>query len=425
MKRFTKLISFGGLICLFCSLPVRGQDISDLVVIHGFASQGYYQTTNNNFLIANSKEGSFEFSEVALTIMAMPSDRFRVGIQFFGRDLGDQGNNNITVDWAYGDYRWRDFLGVRFGRIKVPVSLYNTVRDIDIARVPILLPQANYWELMRDFDLAVNGISLHGNLPLDFLGEFDYEVYWGDVNIPDAGMTFFQNSFYQAGNGIATGMSFTPGVISASYEGSSDEKIRLYDLRGFLATWNTPISGLKLGYALMRQQLDMSLKLHINITTGDPANPITVPSTVPMEGEYDVGHDNFFAEYSLGNLMLTGEYRTMFMNKIGASEITREAYYGMVSYRFTDKFTVSSYYSEFYPDIDDKDGASLSAANKDKFEAWQKDICLTTRFDLTPHWVLKLEYHSLNGTGQITEINNQNGFKKNWSIMAVKSTFHF
>ena len=33
------------------------------------------------------------------------------------------------------------------------------------------------------------------------------------------------------------------------------------------------------------------------------------------------------------------------------------------------------------------------------FFAWQKDHCLAVRYDVSDHWLLKLEHHLVDGTG--------------------------
>ena len=93
------------LMILTMSVPVIGQKFADDIQIHGFVSQGFWKTTKNNYLVDNSKEGSFEFNDMALTLLSSPSDRLIIGLQLNGRDLGTEFNNNITLDLAYGDYR--------------------------------------------------------------------------------------------------------------------------------------------------------------------------------------------------------------------------------------------------------------------------------------------------------------------------------
>ena len=105
---------------------------------HGFVSQGYIRTTDNNYLARSaSSRGSFEFSEVGLNFTQPLGEHLRAGVQLFARDLGPLGNYDIKADWFYLDYRWTDALGLRAGRIKLPCGLYNEINDIDSARVPL------------------------------------------------------------------------------------------------------------------------------------------------------------------------------------------------------------------------------------------------------------------------------------------------
>src|SRR5262249_32905537 len=127
--------------------------------VHGFISPGFIVSTDNNYL-SESKHGSFKLSEVGLNFTKPLTETLRAGIQLFARDLGRSGNYSAKFDWYYLDYRWRDWLGIRAGRVKVPFGLYNDINDIDPARVPILLPQSVYPVTNRDFLLAQTGGEL-------------------------------------------------------------------------------------------------------------------------------------------------------------------------------------------------------------------------------------------------------------------------
>ncbi|MCP4346113.1 MAG: hypothetical protein GY795_11385, partial [Desulfobacterales bacterium] len=76
-------------------------DISD-ITIHGFASTGYMVSSDNNFLLP-SKDGSFEFNEIGINFTTSVAENIRVGLQFYSFDLGDIGNNNVKLDWAFLD----------------------------------------------------------------------------------------------------------------------------------------------------------------------------------------------------------------------------------------------------------------------------------------------------------------------------------
>ena len=133
MKRKNLFIFLGTLFfgVILCFGPVKAQDIQ----IHGFASQGYIWSDHNNYL-ADSEDGTAEFNEAAINFQGRLTDNLRAGVQLFAKDLGDYGNNMVTLDWAYGDYRFEDWLGVRFGRVKRYSGLYGETRDYDMLRVP-------------------------------------------------------------------------------------------------------------------------------------------------------------------------------------------------------------------------------------------------------------------------------------------------
>jgi len=132
-------------------------EIGENLFLNGFVSQGYLNTSENNYLVPRSVNGTAAFTEAAITLSARPMDRLRVGIQFLGRNFGDAGNDQVVIDWAYGDYRWKDQLGFLAGKVKLPFGLYNEGRDVDMLRTSIFLPQSVYNEKQRDFILAYEG----------------------------------------------------------------------------------------------------------------------------------------------------------------------------------------------------------------------------------------------------------------------------
>ncbi|NDY73735.1 hypothetical protein DO021_18555 [Desulfobacter hydrogenophilus] len=153
------------------------------VDIHGFISQGFIISDEYNYLAHNSTDGSFEYNEVGINFSKELTEQLRLGIQLFSRDIGDAGNNKVTIDWAYGDYRFKDWLGFRAGRIKLPLGLYNETRDIDMLRTNIVIPQSIYPDLLRDTVIAANGVSLYGTIDLSSVGSLEYQAIAGQVNI--------------------------------------------------------------------------------------------------------------------------------------------------------------------------------------------------------------------------------------------------
>jgi len=159
------------------------QESENPVKVHGFMGQSFILTQGNEYLVANSEKGSHELNEVGLTITSQISPKFRVGFQLLSRDFGDMDNNKTQLDWAFADYRYKDYLGVRFGRVKLPYGLYNEGRDTDILRPMVFLPQSVYDENYRPYLLAYQGTGIYGNYSNDLIGSFDYNIYSGGMNL--------------------------------------------------------------------------------------------------------------------------------------------------------------------------------------------------------------------------------------------------
>ncbi|OQX27311.1 MAG: hypothetical protein BWK80_05950 [Desulfobacteraceae bacterium IS3] len=375
------------------------------IEIHGFASTGYMKSDGNNFLLP-SKEGSFEFNEAGINFATSLADSLRIGLQFYSYDLGEIGNNDTKLDWAFLDYHWKDSLGIRLGKIKTPHGLYNEIQDYDMLRTSVLLPQSVYHKYFREIMISFEGAEIYGKIPMKSAGKLEYDLFAGTMNIESDG-------------GIAK------KIISLN---SMEFKDARFDYAaGGRIKWRTPIDGLML--AATAYQFDVTYK------TEATAAPVTITIEMP-ESVISV----FSAEYSKGNLTLAGEYYRLNMDRTFTQDMSAlgmpnpppvenntviEAYYGQISYRFTDWFEAGTYYSVYYPDKNDRDGANQVALGNPDYAGWQKDWALSARFDITDFWLVKLELHVMNGAAMCVETDNPDGYEENWTLFAIKTTFNF
>jgi len=229
------------------------------VDIHGFISQGFLASSEYNYLAHNSTDGSFEYNEMGINFSKQLSDKLRIGAQFFARDLGDAANNKVTLDWAYGDYRFKDWLGLRAGRIKRPLGLYNEIRDFDMLRTSIVLPQGIYNDLYRDNGIALNGVGLYGNVDLGAVGDLEYQALAGAIN-----------SDADSGVGKYTNANLAP------YGGELDGNLIFDTAYNGAIRWQTPLSGLKLAYSIASANVYTPIIFTVTIP-GVPL-PIEVPA---------------------------------------------------------------------------------------------------------------------------------------------------
>jgi hypothetical protein len=370
-----------------------------VVDVHAFVSQGFIKSTDNQYL-AKSKRGSFEFSEVGVNLTRALGDNLRVGVQFFTRDLGPIGNYRARFDWFNLDYHFFDWLGVRAGRTKLPYGLYNETSDIDAARVPVLLPQSVYPTASRDALLAQTGIELYGYIALGAAGALDYRLYGGTLYL-DLG----DSSTARFGN------LEVPYVIGAR------------------AMWLTPLPGLQLGGTVQALRFD---GVYTPSGPGDPtlaglAQGRLIPADYAGPIAFRIPARFWLAslEYSLGDLSLASEYgRTLADIDItvpgpaSPPVQTSESFYVMGSYRVAPWLNPGAYYSIRFPDVNDRHGR----------EAYQHDVALTLRFDLTQNWLLKVETHYMHGTAGLDAALNgaaPSTLEKDWAVLLLKTTAYF
>lgn len=354
------------------------------VAIHGFASQGFILTTGNDYIAPDSTSGSFQFSEAGINFTADVGDKLSIGAQAFAQNIAQGGNFTFKADWFYVGYRWRDWLGVRAGRLKIPFGLYNEVNDIDAARAPILLPQSVYPLQGREFLFSQTGGELYGFVRSDAAGGLEYRLYGGTIFIDPA-------------------LLLPPGT-------TLDLQLHVRYVAGGRLFWETPLDGLVIGASALASQLD------VTVFTGG-----MVAGTVQDHAVLTTGS----AEYAFRKLRLTAEYGLWHVRQdsdLPGSTYTRtsERSYAMASYRVKPWLQPTAYYALYFPDISNRGGGAALR---------QDDVAVSLRFDLTPHWLLKLEGHYMSGTADLVPPITVSPPPANpadrWGVFLVKTTGYF
>lgn len=356
-----------------------------MIETHGFVSQGLLKSTGNNYL-ADSKRGSFEMTEMGVNFTATLTERLRVGMQIFSRKLGPVGNFDAKADWFYLDYRWKDWLGVRAGRVKLPFGLYNDTSDIDSARVPVLLPQSVYPSANRDFLLAQTGAEIYGFIDLRTAGALDYHLYAGSI--------FFEFA-NQPGSPVQVAALSNPYLLGGSL------------------MWGAPVDGLRLGGSVQ------ALKLDTTLLFATPAAPAPVSVTGSISAVLWVAS----AEYAARDLLLAAEYSRWHTSSqsdnpmlFPAAKQVSERAYAMASLRLRPWLTPGTYYSMFFRDVGNRKG----------FANLQHDVAATLRFDINTFWLVKLEGHYMRGYGDVAPaLNVGNAMKADWALFLLKTTAYF
>jgi hypothetical protein len=300
-------------------------------------------------------------------------------------------------------------LGVRAGKIKLPVGLYNETRDLDAARTGIFLPQSVYAEAYREALVATQGVALYGRIPLGPLGTLPYQLLAGSVSFPPGGAT--ETTF----NAIIGG----PMTIKPS---SNVPNFTAY------IEWETPIDGLRLAFSELYTHWDQTGQTNVAIPT---ATGLTIPAGTPVHGSISSLHlETYSAEFIWRNLTLAGEYirrrpkmeMSLDLTKLGAGtmplpmELTSEdGFYVSVSYRLKEWLEVGTYYAAQY--------GNATTHSTEGVNDYNKDIDLSLRFDLPGGFIVKAEAHKMYGAKGV--IYDMASNERDWWFFAGKASFSF
>ena len=372
----------GIILCFVLVCSGAAQDLENLQ-IHGFATQGFLYSTHNNYLTMKSSDGSLQWTEGAISVSDDVTDKLRVGIQLHMSHMGQFGGPELDVDWASGDYKFNDHLGVRVGKIKTPVGLYNDSQDVDSLFLWVLLPQAMYPVDNRDYNLSEMGGEVYGALDLGKKrGELQYRGHIGGSALAPDGGYLRQMAEY--------GLTFASPPSGRSYGG---------DLR-----WATPLNGLTIGSSALSTSFQGS---------GD-AGTVQMPSTLTTAyyAQWDRGKWHMAAEYWRTPIYLV----ITFGPASQVMSIDTRSWYPMIRYDITKRLQVGTYYSHYM----NKSQAPSSASS------YSKDWTISGRYNFNSYFYAKLEGHFLQGTGLGYYANvNPGGLKLNTNMLAARIGFSF
>jgi hypothetical protein len=366
-----KYVASGALAILGLSICLHAQEFklgSRTVQVHGFGSQGFAYSNGNSYLTMNTSNGSFNFDDLGVNVSSQINEQFRVGAQGYTRRLGELNKGQVTLDWAVADYRIKPWLGVRGGKVKTVLGLYNNLQDVDSLFTWALLPQSMYPIDLRGATIAHYGGDLYGKIPLRKYGRVDYTAYGGILpSDPHQGFLYaFLGKFND---------NKTP------YRGP---------IFGGDLKWTTPLKGLLAGASFMTQHPSGSG------TTGS-AGP--VPGTAFSWDSKKREISQFSVQYVVKGLHVDGEYHRDYrrlqldapsINLHATPEWNARSWYVSGAYRFTPHIELGSYYSFFTHD----QNVDESLPGNHIY-----DKVVTARFDLKSFWTVKVEGHFIDGYG--------------------------
>jgi hypothetical protein len=382
------------------------------VQVHSFASQGFMYTNQNNYMSMPTTSGSFAFTDFGANISSQLTDKFRVGAQIYDRNVGSLGNWYPSLDWAVADYKFNSWFGIRAGKVKTTLGLYNDTQDMEFLSTWALMPQSLYSLDQRGSTIAHEGGDVYGSVEGKKAGSFNWVVYGGfRPNDPHGGYVYAldtsSKTIYDP-NGVYIVAPSTARTIT-DYSGPT---------YGADFRWTTPLKGLLVGTSYLNQ------------------TPTTTGYYFAGDVPYYIKtlHDNtnaFYTEYTRGNFKFDGEYRrepvkitTTTPTGAVAPATTRDGRSGYVaaSYRISKLIEVGSYESRFIQNW----GVQHGDPRNHIF-----DLALTVKFDLRNWLDLKVEEHFMDGymTSALESrgfyvADNQNGLKPGTDLFVIRLGYH-
>jgi hypothetical protein len=361
------------------------QSLDDLnIQFHGYATQGFLYTTQNNIFTTESSNGSPAWTEAVLNLTAQPESKLHIGFQGRYFLLGNYGNA-ITLDWASADYKFNDQFGVRFGKVKTPWGLFNEIQDIDPAYVWTLLPQGIYPLADRTAYLTHIGGIVYGTLDAHRAGKLEYRAW--------------------AGEGIYPGNDgYYVSQAEAGYNLPNDIHGALY---GAALHWKTPLRGLMVGASDLTDETWSAVQT-LNTGTATLTGSYTLPAN---------SQPNYFAKYERDKFMVAFEYERNWGNEttafpaIAASAVRNDdrSLYTMATYKVTPKFTAGAYNSQ-----NSDHQADLGS------DRYSKDWVLSGRYDFNQFLYAKAEQHFIDGTGLGYDTTLNPNLQPNTRLTALK-----
>ncbi len=394
------------LIIILFSLNGYAYELSENASIHGFLTQTAIRTSDNNFYGESNDQWSFGLTEIGLNLFYQPLQNLGFSFQGLYRRAGEVDTGSLELDYGFADLTLHNYqhgrFGLRVGRVKNPLGLYNETRDVAFTRPSIILPQGIYYDRNRSLFISLDGAQLYAQ----------HQINNSNLSIKlNAGRARNDNDEL-----LRTAIPYPTPVIPVYPTGELTTNTSSTSFAGQL---NYSINEGRYVFALSYADTFLEYKPGINDLFSDGS----------MHYKPLIGSAQFNGE----KLSLTFEYLKLFNEFKDFGPLypdyspVSESWYVQADYRLKNKWKVYARYSEDYLDIDDKNGNRNASIGLPAHMVFAKDTMVGLRWDINPSIMLQAEYHSMNGTSWLTSADNPDRSKtrQHWDIFAFQASFRF
>lgn len=369
--------------------------------LSGFISQAGIHTDDNNYFGDTDDDISWDYREIGALLTSAPTENLFFSAQLLSRKAGENSDGGVKVDHAMVNYNFINnydtTLGLRAGRLKSPMGWYNETRDVPFTRPSIFLAQSIYVDRVRNTFYFQDGIHLRGEHHFD-LDTVSWHLGYFKPNVDDDELV---------------DVSPLAGIDDSKGEDSwSAGVIYDYDAGKF-----------RLGLSLEERNILNKFEPGMVLDSMDLNNRRAVFSF-----EYNTEKWSFVGEKAFTIVDIKMQPFSEFNQTIYS-----QGHYLQGSYRIAEKWDLILRYDVFYFDKDNKDGEGL--ANDPNFNFlgnpayayYAKDWTAGVGWHISPSWLMRLEWHNVEGTAWITAADNPlpNDLEKYWNLYAVQVSYRF
>jgi len=362
---------------------------------HGFLTQNFFHTSDNN-VYGQSDDGiSPGLTEIGLNLSYQPFSRLTLSAQGLYRRAGKVDGGNVRLDYGVADLNIFNYqngrIGIRGGRIKIPFGLYSETRDVAFTNPSIILPQGIYFDRSRSLLVSADGGSLYA----------EHRTEYGDLSFK-----------FNLGMPLGDNEEIRSAILGPAALGKFEAS------PAFATQLSYELNGGETVFAVSY----MNLKLKYHPSAGDFISA----------GNTSIRPLLFSAQYNGEKLGLTAEYlyRWNSYKDYGVMpdfQFVSESWYLQGSYRFLPQVQGIVRYDTFSSDINDRGGQRSVSNGLPNHIAYAKDWMLGVRWDITSSLMVRTEYHRVHGTAWLAQADNQDQSKtkQDWDLYALQLSYRF
>lgn len=385
---------------LLLANPLQAEwKLPESLQIHGFASQAFTLTTDNNFFGDSKDNGSFDFRELGINASWRIMPKLQVAAQGVMRWAGRNDQGDPRLDYGLVDYTFlsntENTWGLRLGRVINPLGFYNDTRDVAFTRPSIFLPESIYFDRTRDLALSSDGGQLYGERRTH-MGDFLFQF---NIARPRVGK---QEELALLGDNF-------PGDLGG---GTSFSGRLLYEKDGGVIRFGVS-----------------SFQVNFNFdSAGAPGNSPLGSGSIKFSplifsGQYNGERLSLTSEVALRHFSYSG-----FGPRIPDMDFTGLSWYFQATYRFTPRWSAVARFDSLCTELGDCDGEDFAAkTGRPSHRRFADDWMVGLRWDVTSSIMVRTEFHHIRGTAWITTEDNPNinDLHEDWNMFSLLVSFRF